>query len=214
MKSIRIICLLTVSLALTWKGLGQGFINVDVESTTTNAVVLPDGTGTVPGSTLTPDGNFVNGDPNNVAFNDRALDGAAVILRGTKSPFAAAIQGNYSILLQGGSNFIRFGTNGASIGQIVQNPLTTQSIIYWGSALQAPFNGQMLSFNEMSNAPNHTIGGADVSGYAGLTGQLLFSVPRPFSAPLDNPQFSPAPVPEPSIPSLISIHLLSLCRPN
>ncbi len=178
----------------------QGFVNLNFESTTITPVVFPGGTryvATVPGWIWTPSGNLVNGDPNSVGFNEAALDFPAVDLQGTNSPFAPAIQGKYSVFLQGGDLPPPYAIV-ASFGQTGQIPLTAQSIIYWGDALQVTFNGQMLSFTDISNALNYTIWGADISAYAGQTGQLLFTVPWESTAVLDNIQFSPTPVPEPS----------------
>lgn len=200
MKPKCTICLVAVIFLLTWDLYAQGFVNLNFESTTITPVVFPGGTrytATVPGWTWTPGGNFVNGDPNSVGYNELALDSPAVNLQGTNSPFAPAIQGKYSILLQGGSSFVP-STSFSSIGQTGQIPLTTESIIYWGGALQVTFNGQPLSFFDISDTPNYTIWGADISAYAGQTGQLLFTAPWQTEALLDNIQFSSSAVPEPS----------------
>ena len=194
---------------------GQGFVNFNFETTTITPVVFPGGTrytATVPGWTWTPDGNFVNGDPNSVGYNDLALDSPAVNLQGTNSPFAPAIRGKYSILLQGGSKFVS-STSYSSIWQTGQVSATAVSLIYWGGSLQVTFNGQVLTSIVISNAPNYTIWGMDISAYAGQTGELRFTkpwLPTNFSsgALLDNIQFSSVPVPEPSVLSLICICLL------
>jgi hypothetical protein len=121
-------------------------------------------------------------------FNNIALDSPAVTLQGTNSPFYPAIQGNCSILLQGGSSSVP-STSYSSIGQTAQIPSSAKSIIYWGGALQVTFNGQALSFFDISDTPNYTIWGADISSYAGQTGQLLFTAPWQTTALRDNTQF-------------------------
>lgn len=204
---IRIVFLIAVPFALPWNVLGQGFINLNFESTVITPVVFPGGTryvATVPDWTWTPVENGVNGDPNTVAFNDIALDDAAVTLQGITSPFYPAIQGNYSILLQGGSTYSEDG-NGASIGQTARIPNAARSITYWGGALQVTFNGQALSFTAVNSGPNYTVWSADISAYAGQTGQLLFTVPWQDTAELDNIQFSTASVPEPCVLKLLSV---------
>jgi hypothetical protein len=195
----------------------QGFVNLNFDQTTLTPVVYPSETfylATVPGWTWSPAENFQNNDPTTVALDDIALDDAAVTLHSTNSLFyPSAIQGNYSILLQGGSVWAQNTTNGASIGQTARIPFTAKSIIYWGGPLQVSFNGQMLSFIDISNAPNYTVWEADISADAGHLGQLLFSVPWQNEAMLDNIQFSSTPVPEPSVFTLVFLGLgLFGCR--
>jgi hypothetical protein len=137
-------------------------------------------------------------------LNDIALDSAAVTLQGANSPYAPALQGNYSIALQGGSQFIPPEyPHGASIYQTGSIPLTAQSLLYLGNfALQVSFNGQSLSPVALENAPTYTKWGIDISPYAGQTGELRFAVPWLNSSMLDGIQFSNRPVPEPSALSL------------
>jgi hypothetical protein len=194
-----------VSLQLAEKVYAQGFVNLRFETTTITPVVFPGGTryvATVPGWSWTPPGNFVNGDPNSVGYNELALDSPAVNLQGTNSPFAPSIQGMYSILLQGGSQFVP-STSYSAIWQTGQIPATSESLIYWGGALQVTFNGQPLTPVAISSTANYTVWGMDISAYAGQTGELRFSkpwLPTNFSdgALLDNIHFSSIPAPEPS----------------
>jgi hypothetical protein len=139
------------------------------------------------------------------------LDSAGTALEGTDY-WTPAIQGNYSVFLQGGSIYYPGGTNGASIGQTGQIPATAQSIIFWGNALQVTFNGQILSFIDISNALNYTIWRADISAYAGQTGELLFTA-HWFNGQgmIDNIQFSTLPIPEPSVLGLFSMCTAILC---
>jgi hypothetical protein len=205
MKNPHIILSLVVVILCCEIASGQGFVNLNFESTTITPVVFPGGTrytATVPSWTWTPGGNFVNGDPNSVGYNELALDSPAVNLQGTNSPFASAIQGKYSILLQGGSEFVPSNSYSA-IWQTGQIPANAKSLIYWGGALQVTFNGQPLTLIDISNALNYTIWGMDISAYAGQTGVLQFTkpwLPTNFSdgALLDNIQFSSSAVPEPS----------------
>jgi hypothetical protein len=228
MKLIRLLSLVVVSLAFTVNLFGQGFVNLNFENTTITPGVFPGGTryvATVPGWTWSPAGNFVNGDPNSVAYNDIALDSPAVTLHGVDDPHGyPAIEGNYSILLQGGSQFVP-NTSYSSIWQTGLVPSTAESLIYWGGALQVTFDGQPLTPVAISSAANYTIWGIDISAYSGQTGELRFTKPwrdTNFSdgAFLDNIQFSSVPVPEPSALAFCGVSLSFLLgiklmkRPN
>jgi hypothetical protein len=214
MKPIPMICFMAVSLPLAGNIHAQGFVNLGFE-TTTITPAYPGSTrytATVPGWTWAPPGNFVNGDPNSVGYNELALDAPAVDLQGTNSPFAPAIRGQYSILLQGGSQFVP-STNYSAIWQTGQIPVTSQSLIYWGGALQVTFNGQPLTPVAIRNAANYTVWGMDISAYAGQTGELRFTKPwlptnGSDGALLDNILFSSMQVPEPSAIALCSVSLL------
>lgn len=153
-----------------------------------------------------------------VVYNDEPLDLAGVCLVGTTNSYPA-IQGNYSVLLYGG-DIPEAGTNGAAIGQTGQIPLNTESLTFWGSSvnpyggaeenLQVSFNSNILPLTVISNTPNYTIYGADISAYAGQTGELLFSAAvMPLNGAsydiLDNIQFSTSPVPEPATFSLCAL---------
>lgn len=192
-------------------GHAQGFVNLDFENTTITPVVFPGGTrytATVPGWTWTPGGNFLNGDPNSVDYNDFALSSPAVNLEGADfgSPYTA-IEGNYSIYIQGG---YYNGARGSTIGQTGQIPLNAQSISYWGGNFQVTFNGHLLSFNPLNTYATYSVWAADISAYAGQTGQLLFTCSDYNAGMLDNIQFSSSSVPEPSELCLIGIGALLL----
>ncbi len=214
---------------LSWEiASGQGFVNLGFENTTLTTFLDNPLSGfyvtnaTIPGWGWSPLGNFGYGDPNTtVAFNGFALDAPYVTLQGSSSPFFPSLKGSYAVLLQGGTTVggVATGnTNGASIYQTGQIPSNAESLIYWGGSLQVAFNGQPLALYAISNAPNYTIWGTDISAYAGQTGQLSFTTPWKTTALLDNIQFSSSPVPEPSALSLIITGTLLICyrvtRPN
>jgi hypothetical protein len=198
---------------------GQGtFQNLNFENTTlTVTLINPWGpyyatNATVPGWAWSPQQTFGFGDPNTtVAFNNMALDAAAVTLHGPGS-FEPVLSGNYSILLQGGSQYLPPGyTHGASIYQTGRIPLTAQSLTYlaW-AALQVSFNGQSLSPIALESAPSYTKWGIDISPYVGQSGELRFAVPWPGSSMLDGIQFSSRPVPEPRVFGLSALGALLL----
>jgi hypothetical protein len=204
---------------------GQGFVNFGFENTTLTGILVNQYSGyyatnaTLPGWSWAPLGTFGNGDPNTtVAFNNLALDAPYVTLHGTSDPYGyAAISGKYSILLQGGSQFVS-SSSYAAIWQTGQIPANAQSLTYWGGALQVTFNGQPLAPFAIGSGANYTIWGMDISAYAGQVGQLQFTAPWQTYSLIDNIQFSSSPVPEPSILSMLSICFLfvywSRKRPN
>jgi hypothetical protein len=106
------------------------------------------------------------------------------------------------VYLEGASGTFGNNPTTASIGQTGTIPNTAQSLTFYLGDLygnfQVSFNGQPLSFMSISNTLNYTIYGADISSYAGQTGQLLFTAPLQIDAILDNIQFSSLPIPEPA----------------
>jgi hypothetical protein len=196
----KLMTLSTIFLAAAQAGYAQGFINLNFETAT-----ISGGTATVPGWKVNTF-NYVNGDTNSIPYNNIALDSPSVNLEGTDSPIPSvwAIQGNYSIFIQGGSRFSP-DTNGASIWQTGQILAGSQSLTWWGDSMNVSFGGQSLSIMVLGSTPNYTIYGADISAFAGQTGQLVFSVPWQTSSMLDNIQFSSSPVPEPSTFALTAL---------
>ena len=79
--------------------------------------------------------------------------------------------------------------------------------------MQATFNGQPIDFLVTGSTANYTIYSADISAYAGQTGQLLFTLPPNVDgdyAILDNIQFSTTAVPEPGPFALAALGTLLL----
>ena len=107
-------------------------------------------------------------------------------------------------------------TNGASIGQTGLIPIGTKSLTFLGNNndnLQVTFNGQPIDYLVTGGIGNYKICSADISAYAGQTGQLLFTAPLNTSALLDNIQFSSTPVPEPGGLALTALGTVLLgCR--
>lgn len=218
MKIFSFVCFVVVSLAPCRNLFGQGFINLDFESSNVDSS-WPSGSGfltgyaNVPGWTAYDAWEAVNySGGTRIAYNNETLDAAGASLEGVDY-WRPAIHGNYSVFLQGGTIWSPYiqRTNGVSVGQTGQIPSTAQSITYWGAGggLRVTFNGQVILFNVISSAPNYVVYGADISAYAGQTGELLFHAPWPhYGTLLDNIQFSSSPIPEPSALSLFSICML------
>ena len=228
MKLLRTALLFVVLLAPLRDSQGQDFVNLDFENP-----ILPlspfDGivsaANAIPGwaAYYGPSGNPTeSGVLATIYYNGLSLGGEIVALQDTnaaQSGVPLPIDGNYSVLLEGS---IPFAASTASIGQIGTIPATAQSLTFilgdvFGN-LQVTFNGQSISYNAIGNGANYTIYGADISSYAGQTGQLLFTAPVNNRGLLDDIQFSSTAIPEPSTFSLFGIGTLFFCwrvkRPN
>jgi hypothetical protein len=203
----RKIPILMVLLSFARFGYAQGFINLDFEKA---KIVSSDGlqtfvTNAFPGWTVTAP---------YITYDAVSLSGGSVSIFDTNPPSNfPPIQGKYYVFFQGVNSSA--GPT-ASIGQTGEIPITAQSISFWGTigGLQITFAGQPLSFNAVSSSANCTVYDADISAYAGQTGQLLFTLPpNSFNAALDNIQFSSSPVPEPGELALAAMGaLLFGCR--
>lgn len=225
MNLLRIACLAVASAALLRSASGQGFANLNFEqsiitSSSPSGYGFDIGTANVPGWTEYygwGDANYSGGA--SLAYNNPTLDapGVALVDRANWYP---AVEGSYSILLQGGtiSGGHAYGaTNGAALGQTGRIPSTAHTISFWASTsynsgLQVTFNDQILSLVDISNSLNYAIWGADISSYSGQTGELRFTATYPFGVSIiDNIQFSPVPIPEPSFLGLLVLVGLALC---
>jgi hypothetical protein len=194
---------------------GQGtFQNLDFENTTLLPLLANPGSGlfitnaTLPGWDWSPHGNAGYSDPNTtVTFDSIALDAPAITLHGI-GDYYPALSGNYSVLLQGGSQFFPQQYGGASVFQTGQIPASAQTLIYLANgAIQVSFNGRSLSSVALGNGPNYTEWGVDIASCAGQSGELQFAVPWLGWSMLDGIEFSDSGVPEPSV---LSLSLLGL----
>lgn len=191
-------------------GNSQGFVNLDFESANVS--------GYVPGSVIPASDAFpgwtVNTQPFLTFYDNQSLSGESVSLIDKNYFSNNAIQGNYYALLTSG-NYPGTGMP-ISVGQTGTIPPGTQSILFWGDlgGMQITFSGQSMDFVETGSAAGYNIYAADIAPYAGQTGELLFTVP-PYvnGATLDNIQFSPTAVPEPSTWGLTALGgALLACR--
>jgi hypothetical protein len=166
--------------------------------------VLGTGILRLPGWSSLPRGNGVIPDSTVVVLNSIPLDAPMVTLHGTNDPTGhPAIQGDYSLFLQGGSIIVGHQNGGASVFQTGQIPDTAKSLIYLGTeSIGVSFSGHSLSPIALESTASYTEWGVDISPYAGQTGELRFAVPWQGASILDRFQFSPNPIPEPSVLSL------------
>jgi hypothetical protein len=183
----------------------QSFANLNFES----ANITGFSSGSIPTHNAIPDWNaYISGvAQSTILYDDETLSDPAISLQDTNSIYPQ-IQGSYAVLLQGQFNpsHNSIYTNSVSIGQSGLIPSTAESLIFLANItvggpyvdnMQLTFNGQNLSYNPIGSGANYTIYDADISSFAGQTGQLLFTVPYNGGVFLDNIQFSINPVPEP-----------------
>jgi len=197
MKTTKI--LVTITFLIVWQNAqGQGFVNLDFE----NAAVTP--VSGNPGHIVASDAilgwtAYLGGNPQTIiGYDTVSLGGAAVFLEDANAPSGGGplpIQGNYSMLLQGSTAST---PTAASIGQTGQIPVNSLSLMFWGYSSDVSFGGQTLSLVVLGSTPNYNIYGADISAFAGQTGQLLFTAQSGSEDIIDNIQFSPSAVPEPN----------------
>ncbi|HEX3799741.1 MAG TPA: hypothetical protein VH413_13680 [Verrucomicrobiae bacterium] len=127
-------------------------------------------------------------------------------LLGTTGPtIFTAISGRFSALIQGGVT-----ASDASIRQTGTIPAGSESIEFESSPISdagsflLSFEGHDISYYALSQGPNYTLYGGDISAFAGQTGELEFSaLEGPNNWEVDSIVFSPNSVPEPSVWSLI-----------
>ncbi|MEO5803321.1 MAG: PEP-CTERM sorting domain-containing protein [Verrucomicrobiota bacterium] len=143
-----------------------------------------------------------------VGFNTIALDSSFISLHSSASPIFQPLQGSYSVYLQGG----RFSSVSAAIGQTGLVPQTAQSLLFStvsSGSLQVTFSGLIIPMVLVSNGPNFSVMGGDISAFAGQTGELRFTAFNGVGSGLiDAIRFSTSPVPEPSTLALTGIGAL------
>ena len=204
-------CILIALAGAGASGRAQGFANLDFENPILPLVPVNfqvPTTNAMPGWTA-----YVGGiQGSQVVYNTRPLDAAEVTFQGTNSDSLAPIQGNYTVELFGASMFAP--QQSAAIGQTGQIPLNARSLVFWGYSTDVSFGGQALSLIVIGSTPNYNIYAADISAYAGETGQLLFTAQPQSLDIIDNIQFSSSPVPEPSVLVFCTagMALIGLCR--
>jgi hypothetical protein len=166
---------------------GQGFVNLDFEaakvviSATNSSFAMEIATSNaLPGWSAF----FGTNQAPLVQYNFGPAPGLPVVLFGSNS---VVIDGNFSVYLDGGS-----------ISQTGLVPSGAKSLLFDSGppSLLVSLGGQSLAYTAISNALNSSgiIYGADISGFAGQEETLTFSR----SGELDDIQFSPQAIPEPS----------------
>ena len=200
-RNIFIIVLLCF---LEQAGFSQGFVNLNFESP---IPPLPSGPAFMPITNALPGWTgYIGGEQvAEVVYNSRALDGAGISLHSPTSSLQP-IQGNYSVLLQGA----RFSSASAAIAQLGQITSSINSLFFLAqnSTLQVTFAGQLIPYFQVNQTDNYMTFAADISSFAGQTGELRFTAPQNSFSFLDGVRFSSTVVPEPSIYSLLGCGVL------
>ena len=213
MKLLRLACFVAASFCLLRNVHGQGFVNLDFE----DAVIIPVpsspyypyavyASDAIPGWTILP-GNDLG--TNEITYNDLSLGSTAIALLGTDNHFGPdSLDGNYSISLYGG-----IFAGAASISQTGVVPALTESIFFeaqgGGGTLQLSLGGQTIPFFALSTGANYTLyGGSIPSNFSGQSEQLVLSASEQGGNnfwEIDDIQFSPLAVPEPSVLGLLAL---------
>jgi hypothetical protein len=219
----------TIVLAFSCSTHGQGvFQNLNFES----ANVPPSGRETYPN--FVPVGLALPGwtayvgaaQQTQVGYNAPANGTASITLIGPTWNAAdtagtlGIIDGNYSVDLQTGANPLNNGTTvGASIEQLGAVPSNAQSLQFDAdetTPLSVTFNGNellpiVLASGLSADGVPYTTYGANISAWAGQTGELEFTadVSHDNFVVLDDISFSPQSVPEPSPLALTGVGALA-----
>ncbi len=153
---------------------------------------------------------YVGGVPvSSIVYNDVNLGAPAFSLHGMDSPLKP-IQGNYSVILQGSKIF---GGSSAAVGQTRPIPSTSMSLRFYGSMdMEVTFNGNPLSLILLNKELNYDNLVADISMFAGQTGEIRFTSNLSAShlLYLDNIRLSTLPIPEPGALTLLAFGLFGL----
>ena len=221
--------IVVVLLAILQNLYGQGFVDLNFEAAT--LVPVPGSGGSFvefaqafPGWSESPGAKTTY-----AVYDTVAIDSTAISIMDTNPyPIASSfdgvvIQGEYSAILAAG-----LGSNNAptdvTLSQTGMVPVGTESLQFKANV---PFDGsgaftvtlgdQTLSLTVLGTGTNYTLYGANVSQWAGQTADLAFTelAENPHREDqylvLDAIQFSPEPIPEPSVIGLFSISGLYLC---
>jgi hypothetical protein len=217
MKLRSNVWLVVVSLALFRNASGQSFVNLNFE----DATIVPDlsspyypyavyASQAIPGWTTV---GFLG--PNDILYNDLTLGTPNVSLLGLNDQYGPApLDGAFSIILQA----YAYGES-PSISQTSLVPATAESLFFKAQAgtgsttpiLQVSLGGQDIPFSAISTGANYTLYGGNIpSTLEGQVENLTFSAfPEGGNTwEIDNIQFSPSSVPEPTTLGLIALGAL------
>lgn len=219
MKTIITKTAVVTAMLMSVKAYSQGFLNLGFENP--NLPLTPvfnqlQTSDAIPGWTAYYSTATATNQSSQVWYDTVSLGGAFIALTDSNSSSLSPLQGSYSLLLEGSSAST---PTAASIGQTGQIPFNAISLLFYlslNSSLQVTFNGQIIPLVQTGSTANYVIMGGNISGFAGQTGQLLFTaLPNVGYGLLDNIQFSTSPVPEPSTLGLTALGGLlfaSRCR--
>jgi len=204
-KLLALTACLIVSLDDAFPALGQGtFQNLDFEQAQISG---PPPQGVSVSQALPHWEVSENGVPTTVIFyDDIALTQWQVSIQDVNGE--GSLSGKYSVFLQGGKDPVNPGY--AEISQIGTLAADTHSMLFAARMtrpgnLNVAFNGQPIQTGLFQDHGTYQTFGADISAFAGQTGELSFTAPDPTWTFIDDIQFSTASIPEPSTLAMITV---------
>ena len=228
MNYSRGIWLVALSFVLLQRACGQGFFNLDFESTTLAAGGAPS---TVSASSAFPGWTVFFGTTtqSSVLYNNATLEDSSVTLLagGNNSPMPV-YDGSFSAMLFAGAS------GDPSLTQTGLVPSDAESLrfyIYFGGAtsFSVSLNGQAIRITALQPLAlnSYNLLGGDISQFAGQVATLQITSVFPttphlivgggggggggvYPIGIDDIQFSSSPVPEPGVLSLLGISLIIL----
>jgi hypothetical protein len=195
--------------------LAGGFVNLDFEDATI-APTPPGGFGSFADPAQAFPGWTVGGGPTSVSYNDLSLGGPAISLMGPdfpNGPGFTPLQGSYSVFLQ-----YFEAESPPTLSQTGLVPSGAQSLNFLDPNLGNPSIGVVVSLNgidiSLASIGGGRLGGNLPAGIAGTSALLMFTTttghPDMDGAYIDDIQFSPSIVPEPSAFAIFALGALSL----
>ncbi len=137
--------------------------------------------------------------PNTVShYNTISLGGASIILHDSKSEYAQPLLGNYSLQLV--NAWFPLPPSEIAVAEISQTgtiPMSAHSLRFLATSLTPVvlFAGSALTTQRIGGTARFHVLAADISSWAGQTGELRFGN----TGMLDGISFSTVPVPEPHL---------------
>jgi hypothetical protein len=201
--------------------MAQGFQNLDFES----AVINP----TNGGSQLVADALpywtvLLNDAPpsNGLMFYDGIAGGGPMVSIHDSKSTLPPISGLFSIFIQSGRSTQGNGL-AATIAQTGTIAANSRTLLFTSDAVSplftVSFKGESLPLYDLGPSGSHKTFGADISSFAGQTGELRFTAPFNAGTFMDDIRFSTQVIPEPSTfallaagAALFTAAFLSRCR--
>lgn len=216
-------CIFGLALLVDGSAIGQGnFVNLDFERArliVAGSLPWVYASSALPGWTALV--GTVNGgsqSQSEIFYNVLSLGAPYVSIHDDNSNYPdLVIAGRFTVVLQSGVLSPSVGgVMPAEIAQTGTVPPTTQSLRFLGNGfgnLSVSLGGNLLQLHALETTSQGTVYGANISPWAGQTMELRFSTFGTYFDPftqisLDNIQFSPQAIPEPSIAGVISLALL------
>jgi hypothetical protein len=140
-----------------------------------------------------------------LGYNAPGLDSAWVSIHDNANPndLFKPIGGTYSVFIKGATPL---GPSlDAEITQVVAVPSDSKSLFFRArnlNGLDLSFNGQNLTYYEFQQGGGDSAYGADISGFAGSTGEIRFTAGQGEWGLIDDVLFSTIVIPEPSVMGL------------